>query len=1745
MSDLEKTAVKEPQQEEKTEDFKPEERQSPQTWERAVQEIQGTPQERINRASTPASDAGVKYYDADGRPLKQLENHDKDKPLLSVTRDRSGREVISVFKDKESAAEGRPLLQQAFTYKTTGDKTTEHREIKVPGQPPTQISTTFDSRNYELQFDVEKNGDKQTIVLDGSSNVSQFDLSKPGLSLRYEIENEKIVGVKAFNKDDSEVPLDEKDKEQFIQTAEKDLKTLRSRNGIPEPINTENATQSENERNRIKSWTGDNGWSGPSYYEQTQLEKETSQRNAAIWRDRLSKEIKGKDYDSTNPESWRQDYNQDNVRALEKVFGGKPFSEILRTHGMSDLPGGGPENDQQRNAFYMRQYLRAETDEARKAALAGLEEEALSGNNYYALDMLKNLALADASRKLDSAKTDAEKHAALKELAGIEFSDEESRKHRDTLLNAFPSDRVEQVKTEVALQKQAQKLETQVALAKALTLDGAERKEALADLERNCRKSLLTETNTDNVRDLSKAIQQAKAADAVMNLAEATSPEKMEEAYKQIHELALSGNKDAKDILEKNRHQIASAQDELSSGDYDSRQRGFETMQQAFSEAISAAKDYKKMSATELLHQYAKPEEVEKAREAIAEFANQNFERADKYLETYLDRTSNEDQRKEALKGLQQESAQRMSVIRSDNFAPVVNTLKAAEQVQNFHASLESTANFLINKDSGIEERKQAVNQVKQQFAEMIAQNSDSSRGNPELSRFLAKFKNEDFSKILKDFDNPNMHAQIIGKLRTEIPGPDIALNELRVGRILHGIDGNSSAGDYAEMVEQLKTESTEFGNKVAQDWLKWAEPAEQIALLKEASMPDQVSDAVAKLSSMAPDNAYARRALAAFLMSDASAESKLDWRQRGLGSIDGKPTFIPDLQDLEMRFTKEFQEAKLHAIQALSASSGEGKADLNMGETTALAIAAISHADKPPNYDVDRTPLTKAATDLLQRTIADKTTDEKTQFRYHSQGSKNAMQSLQQVLTTDLPGRNLLNDTYLSEKSATHPDFQYGLAEFAKKAYAEDSNSTYILAATASGITNDGRQTDEAVQGLERAGIDAQKRAQLTDEILSVYSKYGDNAKLLATLGTMAERDQKISPEMREAFKSGIESRSDRTHQSAVNGLMKAAEFWTKEDLAIVQDNLSPAMISGLSENADKIPEGVRNELIKVCIDRANPAREIPGSPKGDREQRAEYFARTEHFTKRAEDYIQRTAAIRTIGALGRYATQDQLMIIGKMGDAEGQDIKNPTWADAGGQAAIENLGFTEKQARSLQTEAGRAVLQIMGKAENPDTKAAAYDAFKLLRWDGVGPKEIRNAVVEYVQGKGNLSLDKHEEVAKLVYDANIPLPAASVLRNMVPAERRNERTDAEYYQRAEEIAKFYGTSDRSGESFIRDVSARAAMWNTLEQWQRRELTGSDADLSPGKNIEIRPENMDHRIFNALPPSIRKELTGSENTVSPDKALPDLSNKELSANSFNKLSPELRKQLTGANEDIELLRLHEVMNNKELQNRFPFLTANGVNGQSLEQAVKQQQNDAAKQVADLEQRVEAANRQKGNVLRELVKQTKDGAGFLNHAGHVVTLGGWITDSPLSNWEQSQNKKVGGIREQEADIEKYSAQLSKQRERNDLLTFSTTISSYQAEKNLGHTRQADQIAIGMLKNYGPDMMKAYAPEAYRSLLSRSGEEGNVGRSGLQRLHANHLASIERFPEYSDDPVTRSKQGLDLDGQMASKYEIWR
>lgn len=1077
------------------------------------------------------------------------------------------------------------------------------------------------------------------------------------------------------------------------------------------------------------------------------------------------------------------DADQSAVGAAREVFGDAAYAN-LNTNVNDGYPHG-------LNAVYTLMYLTG-GEAQRKAAIEGLQQEAMSGNNPSALQVLKNIALVEAVRKLNTSSSKEETQSALRELAGLEAGNERAR----AVLEKFPTESevidgrqrgldlggqgervqmVEQARRGAQEAHSKESYDTDSTYISGVQGSSSERKEALSRLAATAG----METRAGESGGAQKALAKLGVLDASADITGARTPEDAARALTRLVGMAAGNNDHARQALGDldTANMIRVLRD---SGHRSEQMDALERLKKQLAPQTEELEGLKAKSATDILASFKDKDSVEKAREDIRRFDADNFSRADTAFTVLLDRKSTADQKTEALKSMHDADDSRMRVLRTGSFDYIEKRAEAALGADGVRDSVRSAIKAINDRTISEEDRSAAVSRARQDLEkyQALAKGTDGKPGNSEALQYLSKLGDQtQVDGLLKDLGSgmPEVQNKALEKILAGVPSSDATFNELRLGRILRSIKEDSKPEDYDKALAALKEEQ-KF-NPDCKDWIAWTEVGRSVATISQASSPQEIKEAVGALVSMSQDdNPYARRALAGVLIADADKRSIVDWYRTGDGGVDSRPAFLPSLPDLKGDCKQAWQEARLQVAQEigrqveareakLAAGADRAAASLDQSEASALAIAlAKSRAD---GGEPDK------LASSIQKTL---------ETAIDGHGRTAALKGLFSVIENDPPGARELG--YLFARGNKDDLFRTAFGSLEQMSRAGNEAAMSVMAATASGLTKDESLGARAAKALELAGSDEALRSKVFDSILAANGRFQDHDQLLRTLGIVAanlKTPEQVPEAVRAAIQHGVESSDKKTSAGAASGMMAIAHLWTEKEAKLAFDHLSGNVVEGLRDVHDKIPEPLREQLISDLCGRANPL--IPG------------------------EFDEKSRTLQALSALAPYLSSRQLSAISNYGGDQGLN-------------RVKATGLSSDQAGRLQTEAGKALLSAMTRGSD-EVKRDAVAALEKNSYKGIDD-QVRQVFVSMAKDEP-FNLELYEKVNARVYDTGLPRPIAGIFKNWdVPA-----ANDKELFDKAKEATSHYENFERgkSGADIVRRVASNIEIVNALSPELRQKL--------------------------------------------------------------------------------------------------------------------------------------------------------------------------------------------------------------------------------------------------------------------------------------------------------------------------------
>ncbi|MBP9091352.1 hypothetical protein KBI23_10000 [bacterium] len=1112
--------------------------------------------------------------------------------------------------------------------------------------------------------------------------------------------------------------------------------------------------------------------------------------------------------------------------------------------------------------------LRREVQQGNLSAMQRLTELSLFDGSLKLADA--NRRINQAQDPVAQQKAIEDQQQALNDLAIMELGDKKRQSGISDLLDHAPAMGVSKAEIDQARREAASEEKAQTELATKV-LDQAVRGTATGEASNNSRNN--NNTNRDALSQLEqvdsepdstakmvskylsgsgqenrRVVEFAHGTRDAKELAEALdNPERAAAALRKIDRLARQGNSTADGIMRSLNGDQAGQEmlQALKKGNEKTFKENLqkpevvEAIHRALEPSLKLSQELKIVKAEDLLKAFADPVALETAREEARKFSKANFDSADQALANFSKRNQSSEQRQEALNNLLETSDKRLKHFNDYAFESVRLNLESIDAVKKVHEAINKAAQT---------DAKDGHLQVATALKDLQKMAYD---GNHNLAhRYLNnlrgdnnQFNLEDLTKRLESGD-----SQVLSDITTHLPTGERELNDYRANRIVRNLGPDSSLEALTAARQQLEEEIKQDKNNLnAQEWLKWTSSAQNVSQLSlAASNKDlpKAEKAIAELN-MAANNGdgFARASLAATLLGRSDTQGKAVFETAGFGKTADKPTYIANLKGLP---AAEAEQLMLKAIegleQALPQGSEEKGKKLSVEEAGTLAVALVqARAERETSSSANNNDKNNSADKPMASSKVAAAIESALTKAIDGPSRSNVMESIFSTIRHELPGANHLSSLYI-EGSASDPILAKHFDSLAQWARLGDDASLSILAGITSGAADDnsianplsyvGQGQDEkpiyrakdpiadkAKNILTAISEQADKQEKVIDSLIAVYDKTGDKNQLLSTLGAIAAKVENAPIEkVRSVLHKGIENLRDsketdpsanKSHTSAVAGLMSMAKHWNQSDIKLVQDHLTPTMISGLRKSAPDVPQEQRRELA-TALEAKLTSKETD-----------------------AKANSERLSALKAMGSLGQSLDSAQVKAIALFGGKSGQE-------------SLSKLGINGEAAIEFQAQAGKALLRVVSMADNArpgreGPREIAYKAFKDNAWpnldeakgeqqsiiDSSGktrePRDLREALLNYAEGRPfDISLSK--EISRIVYDAGLKRPPAGILQDWgVPA----ENPDA-LFVKADRIVSNYTSKESSGEEVLKRVASNIDLVNSLPPDLRLKVTGN-----------------------------------------------------------------------------------------------------------------------------------------------------------------------------------------------------------------------------------------------------------------------------------------------------------------------------
>ena len=758
------------------------------------------------------------------------------------------------------------------------------------------------------------------------------------------------------------------------------------------------------------------------------------------------------------------------------------------------------------------------------------------------------------------------------------------------------------------------------------------------------------------------------------------------------------------------------------------------------------------------------------ARKEARELANQTFEPADAAYSDFLSRdmekvpaAQRHDKRLGIIKDLDRASEERLNLMARDDFNYVKRTFQSLDALMTIKETDSPTL---------------AAKQLDTMYG-LVKTNQDSTANGylNELDRKLKEQGKPNLDALIKDLEAGGAKGdKALAALKGALPDLTQTMNDFRLDRIMRGLNADSTSGDMAKASKALE-EEVRFGNKGAEDYLKWTTAGESSLKIHEAikardlNDPQSVKDTALviktemdRLSQMSnTGNVPARAALVGMLTEGINKDERADWRY-----FQDKPPHVPDLSKLSPQELLLVKERAAHAVTESLEKNPTGT-PLSREDATAMSLA-LSDAYK--NGDKN-----------LQAAL-EKTFDQ----ALKGKSREATINGLLYGMSSEQEGSAKLSDLYVKALKGGVTDNQaYHLSQLAR---GGNEGALRALTSIAGGAVNE-QQARWAANDLIKAGAPEGQRDKVLAMMLEEYKQPGgEKGYLLAAMGTVAAKDKVPNSEVQSAVREGFAKSTDNpnavSYKSSKEGFLAMAEHWDRQDIDALSKKLTPDMLKELPAITEKLTPDSRN-----------------------------YFIDTQHNNLVKGSPEERIAAVQALSTMAKFVPA-----------GVANDLS--FFASPRGQAELKRSGLTKPEdLKALMDLSGKALIAMMG---SPDTKVqdAAFSAFQRKQdWPGLlGDEKLRKAIIDYAQGRPN-DLELNKDAMKLVYDAGLSRPIAGVLKDIGVAGSTDE-----LFRLADKITANYSSADVDGKEVIRKVLANAVAINAMTDEMREKLTGSKASI-------------------------------------------------------------------------------------------------------------------------------------------------------------------------------------------------------------------------------------------------------------------------------------------------------------------------
>ncbi len=1307
----------------------------------------------------------------------------------------------------------------------------------------------------------------------------------------------------------------------------------------------------------------------------------------------------------------------------------------------------------ERNDIACRHFIDAKTSNQRQEAIKVLRDEVRS-DNLSALPLLRTmicmdalLRLAESIKKSDlpGAKPEERKEQAarcLNDLALMEQAD--LRLNRPASMAGKLLERLAEDAGQLraAARQEIDQREVHIGQTMGALVRGTSPEAAVKKLQQALNNEI-SDTGSDRLKAV---LQFAEGASLLRRLvSELDYPERTAKRLEQLKQLSDRGNRLAEQALNELCKSPEGKQLFISIGKPELLKlldsKAVNMLAAAINIPSATVANLRDLRSEDILKVIATPEHLQEARKAAENFLAKSFEKADRAMLAFMDRGANVQTRQRELENLQAASDDRLRSLGRDDFGSLLRKFEFVHQAKIFQEAINDARRIFHDDTRMPEEKTNAFRNIEMQWEKLSKIFKDNPEAHSVLKTLAPKTLNTltgEVTEIL-NLQNPHHRMAAWSSLQNSLSAGEEVLNPLRSMRAVRDLNNKSTSDQFQQAIDLLKHEADDCGNDSAREWLKWAEACKHVAEIEESAKSnasDRALKAVQALAKEAATNDYAKSTLAGLLAHASGSRGLRCWVQQETKIHQDKVVITVSLDGLSNK-----TDLLIQATKGLC----DGAMARRITKADATAIALLLGKDEQGNPELGKQ--LGRALDLAD--------------------GKSTLTGLFEAIALADFNKARLADYYL--RRIDDPSAASHFESFKAWAQRGDVNSVYILAGLTAGMGDKNAAlhkqgiVSRAAAALREIALQSPTEAIVQDALVYTFNQGAERNQLLPTLGAIVDRVSIPRPGVLEALRAGLRTdpqNDSEGYKNAVDGFLKAARQWGKEEKDDLVNYLTVELAQGLARVADKIKPAVREALL-VEMHNLFKMQKTPAHDGWNILQIDE------------ADKKVRRAAVMIIGALGKFATTEQV-----------QDL-----AEYGGPPGLVRLierGFSAEHARNLQTDVARTLLRVIALAPGCDhreqptkgPRELAYDAFKTHAWPGLESSKLRHALLNYAEGRPWDQTLK-EEITKIAYDVDVPRPTIIILES-------------------------WGVT-ANNETAMRDKTAVV--------------------LTSYSDQAIRRVDRNIVLYNSLPPHIRREISGRTEAVSPTKVFSQLylNNLQHGSNEFllddlsKKLAAIERKNADHVWEVGKRLQAYERTLKDEVESLANF-TEKGRPilkhlGQSVEmysshrlgmELIESVASSTAKSTAEFLY----DSRPAPHPLTDIV------SGLTEFVGLQVDKYQQLQDS-VAQWPERQRSGVELISELESKIRKLKAYQGLAEVERQSMEQAAQAAKYTEIRNSGKQRDADLLLLDMWQQHGSTLL----PDLQRELIDS--DNTRVGRGALSRLRDAGAVQFGAVPNFAE------------------------